>query len=348
MSTTRKCNALLVSIVLALQAPGALAAARVLKYSDHEPFGGMRTRFIQEVFFSAIEKESKGRLKVEATWDGKLATGYDALKVVGAGSTVDMATVVPEYAPAQLPLHQLFKSYPVGPTGDTQVTFFRRVYDKVPAFPAELAANNVTNVLFGTGYPVAFYSSKSLASLDDIIGDKWRYASFWHKDFLNNAGATPVSMPWGEGIYTALKQGDLTGLMVNVDSGFMLKVHEVAPNVLVSKDLWLGHVYLLVMNKSTWDGLDKEDRDAIGRAARTAYKTLGSVMDQSFVTQVNDLKRAGATIRELSQHEVKAWEVKSDYRAVQSAWVQDQDAKGLKQVAPALNAIDAIMRHVMK
>lgn len=348
MPITRKFNALLVSICFALQAPGAVAAATVLRYSDHEPFGGMRTRFIQEVFFSAIEKASKGRLKVEATWDGKLATGYDALKVVGDGRTVDMATVVPEYTAAKLPLHQLFKSYPVGPTGDRQVSFFRRVYDKVAAFPAELATNNVTNVLFGTGYPVAFYSSKTLASLDDIKGDKWRYASFWHKDFLHNAGAAPVSMPWGEGIYSAIKQGDLTGLMVNVDSGCMLKVHEVAPNVLVSKDLWLGHAYLLVMNKTTWESLAKEDRHAIERAARTAYKTLGLVMDQNFVTQVDNLKRAGVNIRALTQSEVKAWEISSNYRAVQTAWVAEQDAKGLKQVAPALKALDAIMQSVMK
>lgn len=348
MPITRTCNALLVSICFALHVPGALAATTVLKYSDHEPFGGMRTRFIEEVFFKAIEKESKGRLKIEATWDGKLATGYDALKVVGDGSKVDMATVVPEYSAPQLPLHQLFKSYPVGPTGTRQVAFFRQVYEKVPAFPAELASNNVTNVLVATGYPVAFFSNKTLGSLDDIKGEKWRYASFWHKDFLSNAGAAPVSMPWGEGIYTAIKQGDLTGLMVNVDSGYMLKVHEVAPNVLVSKDLWLGHAYLVVMNKATWEGLAKEDRNAIQRAARTAYKTLGSVMDQSFVAQVDDLKRSGVNIRGLSQTEVKAWEVKSNYRAVQAAWVAQQDANGLKHVAPALKAIDAIMNRVMK
>ena len=76
--------------------------------------------------------------------------------------------------------------------------------------------------------------------------------SFWHQDFLRNTGAVPVTMPWGEGVYKALQGGTLDGLMVNVDSGYDLKVHETAPHVLISKDLWLGHVYLLVMNKTTW------------------------------------------------------------------------------------------------
>jgi hypothetical protein len=46
------------------------SATQTLIYSDHEPLGGMRTRFIQDVFFAAIERESNGRLKIDARWDG--------------------------------------------------------------------------------------------------------------------------------------------------------------------------------------------------------------------------------------------------------------------------------------
>ena len=110
---------------------------------------------------------------------------------------------------------------------------------------------------------MAFFSTRPLPTLSDLKGGKWRSASFWHEGFLRHAGATPVSMPWGAGIYQALQAGMLDGLMVNVDSGYLLKVHEIAPNVLLAKNLWLGHVYLLVMNQDTWDGLAKEDKDAI-------------------------------------------------------------------------------------
>jgi hypothetical protein len=46
---------------------------RILKYSDHEPLGGMRTRFLKDVLFPAIERESNGRLKIEDHWDGEIA-----------------------------------------------------------------------------------------------------------------------------------------------------------------------------------------------------------------------------------------------------------------------------------
>lgn len=79
--------------------------------------------------------------------------------------------------------------------------------------------------------------------------------------------------------------------MVNVDGGYQLNVHKVAPNVLYSEKLWMGHVYLLVMNKDTWDKLAQQDKQAIERAAATAYQTLGTVMNASFDAQVAELKK---------------------------------------------------------
>jgi TRAP-type C4-dicarboxylate transport system substrate-binding protein len=339
---------LLVIILAAFLLPATASATKILKYTDHEPLGGMRTRFIKDVFFSAIEKESNDRLKIEDHWGGEIASGYDALRVVGEKGAADMTIVVPEYAPKDLPLHQIFKSFPTGPTGDKQLVFYRRVYAEIPAFPAELKKENVVNLLFGTGFPVAFFGTKPLNALEDIKGGKWRSASFWHQDFLRNAGAIPVSMPWGEGIYKALQAGTLDGLMVNVDSGYELKVHETAPNVLISKDLWLGHVYLLVMNKNTWDRLAKEDKEAIQRAAEIAYKTLGSVMDSSFDAQVEDMKKGGVKIRILKSRELEQWKAATKFQEVQAAWVKEQEGKGMKDVGPVLEKVNAIMIDVMK
>ena len=216
MLLTRK---LLPLLLAALLLPTATFAQKILRYSDHEPLGGMRTRFIKDVFFAAIEKESNGRLKIEDRWDSAVSTGYDALRLVGEGRVTDMAIVVPEYSAKELPLHQLFKSFPAGPSGDRQVAFFRRAYSEIPAFPAELQKSNVVEVFLGTGYPVAFFSSQTLDSLNDLKGHTWRSASFWHYDFLRNAGATPVSMPWGDGVFKAMRDRTLDGLMVNVEIG---------------------------------------------------------------------------------------------------------------------------------
>lgn len=337
-----------IMLIAAFLLPTPAFAGKVLRYSDHEPLGGMRTKFIKDVFFAAIEKESAGRLKIEDHWGAELASGYDALRAAGKGDVADMAIVVPEYMANDLPLHQIFKSFPTGPSEEQQVAFFRHVYAGIPAFPAELEKNNVVPILLGTGYPVAFFSAGTLDSLEDLKGHTWRTASFWHRDFLRNAGATPVSIPWGEGVFNAIRDKTLDGLKVNVDSGYMLKVHEVAPNVLLSRDLWLGHLYILAINRDTWNGLATEDQNAIQRAAETAYRQLGAVMGTSFDSIVDDLKKAGAKVRLLEQKEVDEWKTATQYQAVQAAWVKEQEGKGEKAAGPVLEQVRATMAEFMQ
>jgi TRAP-type C4-dicarboxylate transport system substrate-binding protein len=328
--------------------PASAFAERMLRYSDHEPLGGMRTKFINEVFFPAIEKESNGRLRIEAHWGGELAQAYDALGAVAKGKVTDMATTVPEYTAKELPLHQIFKSFPVGPSGEQQVAFFRRVYRDVPEFSAELKKNNLVEIFLGSGYPVAFFSTQPLESLENIKGQTWRTASFWHKDFLQSAGAVPVSMHWGEEVYRALQARTLDGLMVNVDSGYDLKAYEHAPYALVSKELWLGHLYPLVMNRDAWNALAPQDQHAIRRAAETAYKALGAVMDRSLDAQLAALRKAGTTIRLLDHKEVEAFKTASKYQEAQLGWIKEQESQGVTAAARVVGRVDTIMNEAMK
>lgn len=347
-SSTRlsgKIRALLITVCLL---PAAALAQTVLRYSDHEPLGGMRTQFIKDVLFAAIEKESQGRLKVDDHWDSKLAVSYDALRVVGEGKVADMGIVVPEYTANDLPLQQIFKSFPTGPSGGRQVAFLRKVYAETPALTAELQRKNVVPLFFATGYPVAFFSSDALNSEDDLKGKTWRSASFWHTDFLRNAGAIPVSMPWGDGVFKAMQARTLNGLMVNVDSGYMLKVHETAPHVLLSKDLWLGHVYVLAMNRNTWDKLADADRQAIARATETAYTRLGAVMDSSFDALVADMRREGVKVRLLDSRELDAWNTTARYPQAQEKWVKAQEAKGNLEARPVMEKVRALLDSAMK
>ena len=250
-----------------------------------------------------------------------------------------MAVVVPEYSAKELPLHQLFKSFPTGPSGAKQVDFFRRSYAEIPELPAEVEKNHAVAIFLATGYPVAFLSTQPLNSLKDLEGHTWRSASFWHQDFLRNAKAVPISMPWGEGVFKAMRDKTLDGLMVNVDSAYTLKIHEVAPNILLSKDLWLGHLYVLAMSRDTWAGLSQDDKDAIRRATESAYTKLGPVMDESIDNMVNDLKKTGAKIRVLDRAETEAWNTATGYQQIQSNWTIDQQGKGVQNAAPVLEKI---------
>lgn len=303
------------------------ALARTLVYSDHEPLGNMRTTFLHEIFFPRIVRESGGQIQIEEHWGSDLSTGYDALKNVKAGA-IDFAVVVPEYDAANLPLHQLFKSFPLGPSGNRQAEFLRGVYEDIPALKAELTAQNVVPVYVAMGYPVAFYSVKPLDTPTNIANQKWRSASFWHKDQLKNVGAVPVTIPWGEKVHDALRDGQLDGLMVNIDSGYDINVQEVAPFMLTSKKLWLGHIYILALNRNVWDSLSESEQTAIQRAADFSYRKMGRFADKSLASQIATLKNLGVKVRILTGAELDAWEKATRFAEIQSRWIAETDKTG--------------------
>lgn len=102
------------------------SAQKILKYSDHESPNEMRTLFLKNIFFPEIEKKSKGRIKIDPHWDGELSISYDALKKVSKGDTVDITTVVPEYAAAQLPTHQFIQKFFDRPDGQKASFIFQK------------------------------------------------------------------------------------------------------------------------------------------------------------------------------------------------------------------------------
>lgn len=325
-----------------------VSAQKILKYTDHQSSDEMRTKFLKDIFFPAIEKESKGRLEIEAHWNGELAISYDALSAVSGGTIANIATVVPEYTAEKLPLHQIFKSFIVGPTGKKQVSFFRNVYAEVPEFSTELDKNNMVGIFLSTGYGVGFFSRQPYSSLNGLKGTKWRTASFWHRDFLTNYGAVPVTIPWGEKIYKALEEKTLDGIMVNVDDGYSLKVYEQAPYLLASKKLWLGHLYIVAMNKETWNNLEKEDQLAIQRAAEIAYKSLGKVMDKSFKVKMQELKNAGVNYRILTNKELRDFEAAAKFQEVQENWANEQKEKGIQEAPIVLEKVKNILNETMR
>ena len=251
-----------------------------------------------------------------------------------------MGIVVPEYTAKQLPLHQIFKSFAIGPEhGASQVEFFRRVYAEIPELNAEIERNNVVNLQFFLGYPVGFFSTKPIMKLTALQGTSWRTASFWHRAYLVNTGAKTVTLPWNEQITTALRDGKLDGLMVNLDSGYDIHAERAAPNVLLSPSLWLGHVYLLTMNKHTWESLSTQDREAIQRAAITTQKALGQALDNNLINMVKTLEQEGTHVRYLTKAELEAWRKAIGYQQEQAQWVAKQKAEGIDNAREVMQKV---------
>ena len=273
---------------------------------------------------------------------GEIAKAHTKLDTINA-KKVDMIMAVPEYSLKQLPLHQLFKGFAIGPSGQKQVEKIRRIYREIPELTQEYERNNEKPLLIATGYPVAFFSTQKLNSLHDLKGQTWRSASFWHRDHLKNAGANPVSTPWGKEVIEMFSKGQLHGLMVNIDSAFDIKADQYTPYALASRELWLGHIYPVVIDLDRWNTLSKEDQQAFERAAEVAYAKLGGMMDENFEQILQIAKERNVKLRLLSKDEVTEWGVMSQYRNVLQAWVKEQQTKGTPNVEKVLAYMEAIL-----
>ena len=112
---------------------------------------------------------------------------------------------------------------------------------------------------------------------------------------------------------------------------------------LVSKNLWLGHIYPMVIRLDRWNSLTAQDQQAIRRAAEKSYAQVGGIMAREYRQILQTASSQGVTLRELSRQEIQQWAKGSQYQSVQDKWASEQEAKG---VAHARKVLAVLRQHI--
>lgn len=329
-------------VLLCLCAAPCAFATTTLRYSDHDSPGGMRTKFVKDVWIPAIEAQSKGDIKVQALFGGALLGSSEALGGLSDG-VVDMAFIFPDFYPKQLLLNQVFKLFPIGPrTWKGQQWLYNKVFTTIPEFSAELTKFNVKPLLITGGLPASFNSKNPMKTLADIKGKKWRASSRWHLDFFKSFGSVPVSVPWGD-CFMALQTGVIDGVFANYDGAHLIKVDEAGKHVLVSKALWWGTPFIHAISLDKWKSLSKKDQDALLKASKIAGEKFGAVYDAAYQKIWDEQKKEGIDVRELTPDEIKEWETQSQYKKHQQVWVKEIKAAGYKNADEILAKLQKLV-----
>lgn len=343
-----KCFGVIVCVFsLLILAPVCEAQTITIKYSDHDPPGGMRTDFLKKVWLPEIEKQTGGKVKIQDFWGGALMGSKEIFKGIGDG-VADMGFLYPGHYPGQLVSFTIFKLFPRGPAKfETMAWLYRKIYEEIPEFTAELKKVNQMTLLFTAGLPGAFTSKKSLTSLKDIKGQKWRAGDKWALRFLENAGAVPVSIPWGD-VYMALQTGTIDGCFTNYDGLHMMKFDEVAPNLLVSKELWYAMPFIHDVNLTFWNKLPKDIQNGILKACEIAEQKFAKVYEQSFDKVMAEQKAAGYKVTVMSKDDILQWENAEQLDEMQKQWVKEAVAAGLKTAPSVLEKLKALHNQAME
>jgi tripartite ATP-independent transporter DctP family solute receptor len=187
--------------------------------------------------------------------------------------------------------------------------------DKVFYNPDGVIQKNETAVLGERGITsVAYYENdfrgitnnvKPVQTPEDLKGLKLRVPGLpMYVKLFSAWGAQPVSIPFPE-LYTALQQGTVDGQ----DNGIVLssnsRFDEVQNQITLTR-----HGYgmgTLACNTGVWEGLSEEDRTALRTLASEIAETTTKEVRDSVAAKLEDLKKSGMNVVELSEERVNAF-----------------------------------------
>jgi TRAP-type transport system periplasmic protein len=171
-----------------------------------------------------------------------------------------------------------------------------KLFDKLPEKGLvglgyfELGFRNVTN------------SRRPIAKAEDFQGIKLRVLqSPLFIDLFNTLGANTVAMPFPE-VYTALEQRVIDGQENPVTVIFDTKFQEVQKYLSLTRHIY--NAQSVIMSKKTWDRLSDEERKIVQDSLNEAEAYQRQVSREKSLQVLEDLKKAGMQVNEVSPQEI--------------------------------------------
>ncbi len=333
------------SLLAILSVPVFAGDIVTIRYSDHDAPGGMRPRFIKDVWMPEVIKQTGGKVQFEDFWGGALLSSQEVLAGIGSGVT-DMGYIYVGHYPSRLVSFTAFKLFPKGPKNfDTMAWFFKKAFEEIPELTHELEKANVKPLLVTAGLPGAFCCKEPIIKITDVSGEKWRAADKWAFKLLENMGAVPVSVAWDD-VYMALQTGTLTGCFSNYDAVHMAKLFEPAPNLLVSQELWFGLPFPVLVNIDFWNKLPEDIQRGITKASEIASEKFAEVYRNEFNKTVEAQREAGCTVTFLSAEDVDLWA--SGSMALQDQWIKEAEEAGLETASSVIEKMRQLVDQAIK
>lgn len=320
----------------------------LLNYSDHDPPSGMRTSFIEEYWFPEIEKETNGKVKINAIYGGGLLGSSEALNGVRDG-VADMGLIYPDNYPQRMFSYDLLKLFPEGPDNfENMYEIFSKAMVELPRLQEDLNKNNQKPLLITTGLPIVFGSTEKLDSLADLKGGQWRASSRWYLEAIKNIGANPVSVPWDD-VYMSLETNVIDGVMTNYDGFHMMKFYETTPNIIVGTRLWWSAPFIHTINQDAWDRLPIDLQEGIMRATETAQVKFGEVYENELQTAIDIQEAAGATVKIADDEDIALFSDDELFERLRATWVKEAKEKhGIEDADQYVKDLEQIMKEAIE
>jgi TRAP-type C4-dicarboxylate transport system substrate-binding protein len=250
----------------------------------------------------------------------------------------DLSFSVQGYTPGRFVITKIAEMPFLGESAVATSVAYQRIHDKHLAKLDEHKGLKVIAV-FTHGPGVIFNNKKAIKTLADLDGIKFRVGGGVVNDVGKALGVNMTLKPAPQS-YELLSSGVVDGVwfpdesIVSFKLDKLIKFRTAVPGGLYNTS------FALVMNPATWAKIGKADQAAIDKlsgeyAARHFGKYWDIDDDSSLVAQ----KALGVQMTEADAKFVAEFKAKT--AAVEAAWVQEAEAKGLKGAAAILQEFRA-------
>ena len=303
-------------------AVSAMAQADELKLAH---FSSIKYHLHVEMFVPLAEKLAEatgGETTIRVYPGGELGAGpakqYDRV----IDGVADIVYALPGYTASQFKKTLLVELPGIVRPGTNKT---EAIWNNIEMLDEEFRRTELLG-LWTAGNAVLLTAEKKIEKLSDLDGLKIRVPSKNTGRLIEAWGATAVSMPITQ-VYQSMETGVVDGTLVDTSVLTSFKLGEVTKFVTVGMNA-TNSVFMLLMNRDSWDGLDSATRDKLTELTGAAMSEGGRVT----MTNASDKALAawlaeGGELVELSPEAAAEFNAASDNLA--AAVIAELDGEGI-------------------
>ncbi|MFT6639621.1 MAG: TRAP-type C4-dicarboxylate transport system substrate-binding protein [Gammaproteobacteria bacterium] len=179
--------------------------------------------------------------------------------------------------------------------------------DFMAALEEKMASDDVMVLVHGYLAGGFVGKDKCITKPEDVKGLQTRAAGKAFEQMLAGAGASIASMASSE-IYTAMQTGVLNAANTSSSSFVSYRIYEQVKCYTPAGDVALWFMYQpLLMNKSTFEGLNAEQQAAIMAGSKKAQAFYLEEAKKEDAASVEVYRKAGVEIAEMTEEDFAAW-----------------------------------------
>ena len=285
----------------------------------------------QKEWCETVEQRTNGKVKCNILPRAPTAAPgtYDAVK----SGVLDLSFTVHGYTPGRFVLTQMTELPFLGNSAETLSVAYNRIASKHPEFTAEHQGVKVLS-FFTHGPGIIFNTKQAITKVDDLASLKFRVGGGMVNEISKSLNMNVTLKPAPDS-YELLSGGVMDGTLFPAESTESFRIEKIIRHATTFPGGLYNTSFVFMMNPAKYDKLGPEEKKIIDSVsgefvARLFGRGWDNVDRRAYaLTQANNVVVTKADAKFVA-------DVKAKTAPLETKWVKDAEAKGLKNAAKVL------------